>query len=568
MNNIRMSQSPVKLKNKGKYGEVVDLISDLEEEEEEGNQDTEPVPAIPEASSSRTGNEAEVVVIDDESQDGIATNSAPPTVKKVIPLSSTKPPSTVPKKRVDLASSPSRAHPPIPIPAKFTRLKAVSEDQPHPARRRLIPFIELEKWSEERKATYTLFSAPSNQAESSGHDNLTAFLGPDMIQDPTVPMPTVHEVLDSSDEEIVKPPPKRKSRLAVEIPIRKPKPVSDATMRVPEIRQSQMVDEDSEDDRPMKKSKGKGKQVADFEVDSEAEHPRHIKPSTKGKGKGRARILDSDSDEPRRSSKKDKGKGRARAYDEESVSEESDRPKSRKDKSTLNGKKRSNRTSDSKREKKQRRKEREPSLTQGEYLDELALDESFRFKTRTRLREKKETPAQRILRKLQDKRRGIVRADTISDDSEAEDESDNTSDSARDSRDGRRRSSSFIEDDGGVVDTVMLPHEFSLDSAQTPEYKFKVVFQYFVFLTVHGSDILPLKGERKDYFLPQLHDLRRKVEGHRDGRVRSQIWPPNYVTALKTYPQAVVRVLPIDSEAEAEQIGILHELSRRTLYSV
>jgi hypothetical protein len=563
MNNIRLSESPAKPKNRGKKSEVVDLSSDVDEDEE-GGQDTEPVPAIPEASSSKVRNDPEVVVLDAESQDGMLTNSAPPIIKKVISLSSTKPSSAptlsstkppsapVAKKRLDLSSGSSVYQAPVPIPAKFTRLKVISEDAPSLTQggRKLTPFIELEKWSEERKADYKLYSEPNDQVRTSGHDNLTAFLGPDMIQDP-VPIPTVHEVLDSSDEKIAiaKPPLMRKAGLAVEIPARKSKSATatNATKRVAEQRQSERVDEDSEDNRPMKKSKGKGKQVATFEVDNEAEHPRQIKSSTKskdkGKGKERARDEESDSDRPKRNSKKDKGKGRARAYDEESVSsEESDRPVSRKDKSTPNGKKRSAHASDSKSGKKQKRKEREPSLTQGEYLDELAMDESFRFKTKTRLREKKETPAQRILRKLQDKRRGIVRADTISDDSESEEESEEeNSDSASDNRGakGRRRSSSFIEDDGGVVNTV-LPHEFSLDSAQTPEYKFKVVFQYFVFLAVKGVGAR-LSDADKEYFSPQLDDLRRKVKGHRDGRVRSQIWPQNYVKALLTYPQAIVR---------------------------
>jgi hypothetical protein len=563
MNNIRLSESPAKPKNRGKESEVVDLSSDVDEEE--GDQDTEPVPAIPKASSSKARSDPEVVVLDDESQDGIITNSAPPIVKKVISLSSSKPSSAptlssskppsapVQKKRLDLSSGSSVYQAPVPIPAKFTRLKVISEDAPTPIQggRNLVPVIELEKWSEARKADYKLYSEPNTQVEveASGHDNLTAFLGPDMIQDP-VPIPTIHEVLDSSDEEIAiaKPPPKRKAGLAVEIPARtKSATATTATKRVSEHRPLQKVDEDSEDDRPMKKSEGKGKQVATFEVDNEAEHPRQIKSSTKskdkGKGKERARDEESDSDRPKRNSKKDKGKGRARAYDEESVSsEESDRPVSRKDKSTPNGKKRSAHASDSKSGKKQKRKEREPSLTQGEYLDELAMDESFRFKTKTRLREKKETPAQRILRKLQDKRRGIVRADTISDDSESEEESEEeNSDSASDNRGakGRRRSSSFIEDDGGVVNTV-LPHDFSLDSAQTPEYKFKVVFQYFVFLAVKGVGAR-LSDADKEYFIPQLDDLRRKVKGHRDGRVRSQIWPQNYVKALLTYPQAIVR---------------------------
>jgi hypothetical protein len=114
-----------------------------------------------------------------------------------------------------------------------------------------------------------------------------------------------------------------------------------------------------------------------------------------------------------------------------------------------------------------------------------------------------------------------------------------STDSAAHSR-GLRRSESFIASDDGNEHQVKLPHEFSSNSAQTPEFKFKVVFQYFTLLAVCGTDILPLKGDQKEYFVPQLRDWRRKMEGHKESRVRSQIWPSNYVKALQTYPEVRV----------------------------
>ena len=176
--------------------------------------------------------------------------------------------------------------------------------------------------------------------------------------------------------------------------------------------------------------------------------------------------------------------------------------------------------------------DREDAVTDDDDVDDLKMDEPSRFKTKTRLRRKTETDYQRQIRKLKNKRLGIVESSTDSEDDEEEEEEEDKDDSSVESV----AEDDFIIDDGGRVADGVLPHEFSLNASQTPEFKFKVVFHYLSLLVVKGSKILPLKGEDADYFLPNLNDLRRRIVGYRDARARSQIWHPNLVNALKTYP--------------------------------
>ncbi|KAK4688873.1 hypothetical protein P7C73_g1224, partial [Tremellales sp. Uapishka_1] len=169
-------------------------------------------------------------------------------------------------------------------------------------------------------------------------------------------------------------------------------------------------------------------------------------------------------------------------------------------------------------------------------VHDLELDEPERFKKTTRLRKRKETAFQRNLRKLKEKKAGIV-ADTTEEDSEANTVKSYTSDSAADSLASEPGSEDFIEDDGGHVQDGLLPHEFSRGAAQTPEFKFKVVFQYLLLLVIKGPKILPLKGEDAEYLVPYLRDQQRKMEGIRNGSVRGQIWRPELVRALETFPR-------------------------------
>jgi hypothetical protein len=526
MNAIRLSESP----KKGKGTEIVDLISDDDLEEgkgdSNGSRDTEPKAV---ASSSREP-PLNLVDIDDEEVQVEPLTTLPTTSqsKEVANSASYQPSSvsSVPKKRVDLTSG-TLAYPLLPVPTNFTRLGAIPETLTPVGHKRLIPYIELDKWTEEQKSQYTHSYLPQTSRQSSElPDNLTAFLGPDMAEIPPIPMsmPTVYEVLDSDEDIVSIPPPKKRALLSVEIPRRSQ---SSQNGSKPSSSSRQQKDGRSVDD----KSRGtNGKEVAGSS--SARNRPGPIKGNTKSRME--ESDEESEEDRPVRISKRDKGKGRTRIQDEES---DEDSASDRRDKPIKNGKKRS-KHSDHHHAKKPKRKEREPSLTRREYLDELELDESTRFKTESRLRKKKETPQQRILRKLKDKRNGIIRPDTTSEDSE-EDSEDESTDSAADSR-GLRRSESFIASDDGNEHQVILPHEFSSNSAQTPEFKFKVVFQYFTLLAVCGTDILPLKGDQKEYFVPQLRDWRRKMEGHKESRVRSQIWPSNYVKALQTYPEVRV----------------------------
>ncbi|KAK8845524.1 hypothetical protein IAR55_006239 [Kwoniella newhampshirensis] len=174
-------------------------------------------------------------------------------------------------------------------------------------------------------------------------------------------------------------------------------------------------------------------------------------------------------------------------------------------------------------------------------LEDLKMDEPERFKSKTRLREKKETAFQRKIRKLKNQRLGIVESSSESSDSGASGKT-YTSDSAPHSI-GSSGSGEFIVEDDGKAGQVQLPHMFSLDSAQTPEFKFKVVFHYLVLLVVKGPSILPLKGANADYFMPQLQDLRRRMEGYNNFRVRSQVWRSNLVAALQKYPNFEVEEL-------------------------
>jgi hypothetical protein len=538
MNAIRLSESPKK--NKGK--EIVDLISDDEVKEGKGvgngSRDTEPKAV---ASSSRQS-PLNLVDIDDEELQVEPSNTLPTTSqsKQGATSASYQPSSTssVPKKRVDLTSG-TLAYPLLPVPTTFTRLGGISEAPTSVSHKRLIPYVELDKWTEEQKAQYThsnltgTSQQPDNLTELP--DNLTAFLGPDMAEIPPIPMlmPTVYEVLDSDEDIVSIPPPRKRALLSVEIPRR---PQSSQNGSRPSSSNRKQKDGSSVDDKSMR-TKGK-----EFGGSSSA---RNRPGPIKGNAKSRRVNSDEESEEDRqaRRPKINKGKGRARVHDEES-DENSD--SDRRGQSNKNGKKKS-KHSDPHHTKKPKRKEREPSLTRREYLDELELDESTRFKTESRLRKKKETPQQRILRKLKDKRNGIIRPDTTSEESE-EDSEDVSTDSAADSR-GLRRSESFIASDDGNEHQVILPHEFSSNSAQTPEFKFKVVFQYFTLLAVCGTDILPLKGDQKEYFVPQLRDWRRKMEGHKESRVRSQIWPSNYVKALQTYPEVRVSITSSLSES-------------------
>ncbi|WRT63764.1 uncharacterized protein IL334_000689 [Kwoniella shivajii] len=163
-------------------------------------------------------------------------------------------------------------------------------------------------------------------------------------------------------------------------------------------------------------------------------------------------------------------------------------------------------------------------------LDDLKMDEPERFKSKTRLRKRpQETAAQRSIRKLKNRREGLVESSTSESSEGTFDDSSDGSASDHDEED-------FIVPDDARTKRVQLPHEFSVDSAQTPEFKFKVVFHYLVLLVMRGKKAFPLDRESQEYFVPQLRQFRDRMVGYRQLRVRSQIWRTNFVKAMEKYP--------------------------------
>ena len=178
----------------------------------------------------------------------------------------------------------------------------------------------------------------------------------------------------------------------------------------------------------------------------------------------------------------------------------------------------------------------EGGITDEDDVDDLAMDEPERFKAATRLRKKKkETPFQRQIRKNRNKREGIVESTTDED----EDESGSNSSDSRSRMPAPEES--FIVDDGEELEEGIMPAEFSLDSAQTPEFKFKVVFHYLLLLVMDREAALHLQPNDVNYFLPRVDDLRRRMQGYREARVRGQIWRAELVQAMRKYPIFSVR---------------------------
>ncbi|KAL7418762.1 hypothetical protein Q5752_006445 [Cryptotrichosporon argae] len=175
--------------------------------------------------------------------------------------------------------------------------------------------------------------------------------------------------------------------------------------------------------------------------------------------------------------------------------------------------------------------------------NELEMEEPERFKTKSRLRERRSgrTGAGSAWSKLFARnRRRAGGLDTTSDTSDVEGiTSGSGSDSGKSADDGGVvvDEDDFIATDDDDIADVVLPPEFSF--AQTPEYMFKVVFQYMLLLVIKGPDILPLQGTDSEYFMRPLHELRSRMTGLRDLRVRSQIWKDDFVKALKTFPDYV-----------------------------
>ncbi|ORX34763.1 hypothetical protein BD324DRAFT_132546 [Kockovaella imperatae] len=170
--------------------------------------------------------------------------------------------------------------------------------------------------------------------------------------------------------------------------------------------------------------------------------------------------------------------------------------------------------------------EDEAAVTDVEDVDDLHLDEPERFKTKSRLRQRKETAFQRRIRKLKERREGIVGSSTEEETSEDDPRPIRTAPKPQD----------FIVDDGEELEEGLMPPEFSMDSTQTPEYKFKVVFHWLLLLVMDRQAALHLRPDTINYFMPRVDDLRRKMDGYRESRVRGQIWHAELVRNLQKYP--------------------------------
>lgn len=162
-------------------------------------------------------------------------------------------------------------------------------------------------------------------------------------------------------------------------------------------------------------------------------------------------------------------------------------------------------------------------------LRDIELDEPERFMSQTRLRCRGQTQQQLLLRRLKNRRRRCI---SISSDSSTPSESSESTGSSTISS----SSDDFIIEDRTSPSHVELPTYFSLNTLQSPEYRFKVVFHHLLLLVMFGPAILPLRGELAEYFDPQLRHFRRTLSDIRDSHVRSQIWRPAFVRSLESAP--------------------------------
>ncbi|ODO02099.1 hypothetical protein L198_02830 [Cryptococcus wingfieldii CBS 7118] len=95
----------------------------------------------------------------------------------------------------------------------------------------------------------------------------------------------------------------------------------------------------------------------------------------------------------------------------------------------------------------------------------------------------------------------------------------------------------FITDDGHDSASYELPAEFAGARGQSEDTRFRIVFQYFLYLAMHGPERARNLPEReKAYFEPFLSSMRTRMTDYRNNRVRSQAWRQEFVHKLLKYP--------------------------------
>ncbi|WVQ80264.1 hypothetical protein IAT38_002369 [Cryptococcus sp. DSM 104549] len=209
-------------------------------------------------------------------------------------------------------------------------------------------------------------------------------------------------------------------------------------------------------------------------------------------------------------------------------------------------------------------------------VEGLRMDSPERFQSRTRLRDrKKETANQRQLRKLKAKREGKAVVTTDEEDDEGREDSeegiidvdgeggspqyvgsDEDLPAAPGGDNYDDEDDDFIDDteDAGPLPDGFLPDEFSL-TRQAPEFKFKVVFHYLLFLVIRKEQALSLSPSNQMYFIPPLKDLRRKMQDYKSSGVRSQVWKVKFVRVLETYPEFNATVIEPELGCDACRIA-------------
>lgn len=541
INAIRLSESPdkksaEKRKSTQAQAQGTRTVSELDSDDvltpsrrkarQQGKEDNE---AGPSGTSGLAPEEPEVIAIDIDDDDGDDEPVAPK-----------KPSVPPPRKRVSL-TAPGRgafSSSGRPQPKTYTRIRADDEDvtsvsasvsDAATGSKRRIPYIELEKLTAAERAQYRVAPSTTSASASASTRTRPAAVGNKQkkLARGATQLSKVVEISDDESDHLPKKSASKSTRFAgveqsssrrVDLGSRK-----QAAPKAPSASRAEVGREVFD-----------GIESADDDDGSDDAAPTRQKKVDKGKGKTKAKVRAATPEES----------------DDEDYAEVDRNAQASQRKHAVHKRKATTTTSasasgpaaDSPRKKRTDMSQRE----RDEMLAEIDLDEPKRFSSQTRLRKKKETPFQRKLRKLRAKKAGLPEPDTESDsDSDSDDDEDeeSDSDSAPDSR-----SEDFIEDDGGVVADGVLPHEFSLSSAQTPEWKFKVVFHYFVLIVVNGTGVLPLTGENKQYMIPQLEDLRRKMEGFREQRVRSQIWSHELVKGLKKFPRYEIASLEYPEE--------------------